>query len=191
MNNKARMTVRAAVIALASLAFSGSAPGQQAVHNIGPVTVLGPGPDRVIAGVGAFNIGPTTGDTSRDRSTPPMAEFEYRFGWKPDFLGKAVGPAVGVLANADGGVYGYLGVYADLPVGNVVVTPLVGAGGYHEGDGKDLGGSFQFRLALTGAYQFADGVRLGLRLAHLSNAGLQASNPGENEILLVLDVPLW
>lgn len=191
MDRKAHVTVSAAVTAVASLAFSGSVFGQEAVYQIGPVKILGPGPDRVIAGLGAFNIGPTTGGTSRERSTPAMAEFEYRFGWKPDFLGKAIGPAVGVLANTDGGVYGYVGVYADLPVGNFVVTPLAGAGGYHEGDGKDLGGTFEFRLALTGAYQFADGVRLGVRLAHLSNAGLQASNPGENEILLVLDVPLW
>jgi hypothetical protein len=184
------MTVSAAVTALASLAFSASAPGQEAVHQIGPVNVLGPGPDRLVTGLGAFNIGPTTGHGPHAHSTPPMAEFEYRFGWKPDFLGKAIGPAAGVLANTEGGVYGYVGVYADLPVGNFVITPLAGAGGYHEGDGKDLGGVFQFRLAFNAAYEFSGGTRLGVRFGHLSNAAIHAENPGENEILLVLDVPL-
>ena len=191
MRNEARVTALVAVAALTSLIFAEPASGQQAVHDIGPVMVLGPGPDRVIVGLGAYNIGPSTGHTPHAHSTPAMAEIEYRFGWKPDFLGQAIGPAAGLLANTDGGVYGYLGVYADLPVGNFVITPLAGAGGYHEGDGKDLGGIFQFRLALTGAYQFADGMRLGLRLAHLSNAAIHAENPGENEILLILDVPLW
>ena len=83
------------------------------------------------------------------------------------------------MGNTDGGAFGYGGMYADLTYGNLVITPLLGAGVYAEGDSKDLGGVFEFRSELGVACQFHDGTRLGLRIAHLSNAGIYHSNPGE------------
>ena len=95
-----------------------------------------------------------------------------------------------MLANTDGGVFGYGGVYIDLTWGDIVITPLVGLGGYAEGDSKDLGGVFQFLASGTVAYVFPNGSRLGVRLGHLSNAGIHDDNPGEEDLMLTYSLPL-
>jgi len=110
---------------------------------------------------------------------------EFRVGHKI----YGIGPALGFLANTDGGAYGYRAVYADLKYHDLVLTPLAGLGAYQEGDGSDLGGVFQFRLALGVSYQFADKSRAGLTLAHVSNAGIHDDNPGEDEIYLTYALP--
>jgi len=111
---------------------------------------------------------------------------ELRYGKKLFYLG----PALGLLANTRGGVFGYAGLYADLHFGNLVITPLGGVGGYHRGDGEHLGGTFEFRLSLAAAYEFADRSRLGLQLGHISNAGIHDINPSDNELLVTYSLPL-
>jgi hypothetical protein len=68
------------------------------------------------------------------------------------------------MANLNGGYYGY-------------------------GGGKYLGGTFQFRSVIVGAYQFDILYRLGLQVAHISNADLHDFNPGEEEIFLTFSLP--
>jgi hypothetical protein len=97
---------------------------------------------------------------------------------------------MGVMANTDGGVFGYGGIYADIKYRNLVATPFFTVGGYHQGGSKDLGGTFQFRSGMTFAYQFNRGSRLGVRFAHISNASIYDNNPGENEVLLTYAIPL-
>ena len=63
-------------------------------------------------------------------------------------------------------------------------------GGYHGGDSTGLGGVFQFRLSLDVAFRFDNGHRLGVRGAHISNAGVNEQNPGEDELFLTYSVPL-
>ena len=111
---------------------------------------------------------------------------ELRYGKKLFYLG----PALGLLANTRGGVFGYAGLYGDLRFGNVVITRLGGIGGYHRGDGEHLGGAFEFRLSLAAAYELADRSRLGLQYGHISNAGTHDINPGDNELLLTYSLPL-
>jgi hypothetical protein len=65
----------------------------------------------------------------------------------------------------------------------------LGPGGYVQGHSKDLGGIFQFRTELRVAYQFDGGARQGARIAHLSNAGIHHSNPGEQELLVTYALP--
>jgi lipid A 3-O-deacylase len=101
-----------------------------------------------------------------------------------------LGPALGLLANTRGGVFGYAGLYADLRLGNVVITPLGGVGGYHRGDDEHLGGTFEFRLSLAAAYEFADRSRLGLQYGHISDAETHDINPGDNELLVTCSFPL-
>jgi lipid A 3-O-deacylase len=115
----------------------------------------------------------------------PAASVEIRAGRK--LLG--VGPAVGVAANAHGGVLGYAGLYADLAVAGFVVTPLVGAGAYRQGDSKDLGGTFAVRLELGVAREFADRTRLGISWGHASNAYVYEQNPSEEEYLITYAWP--
>lgn len=142
--------------------------------------VLGTGPHYLDIGIGGFDLLEEYGGHSS-----AAACIGLRFGRKLGF----VGPAVGWLANNDGDWFGYGGIYADIMYGNLVITPLLGAGGYSHRDGKDLGGTFQFRLGLQLSWQFANRVRLGLKLGHISNAHLYDGNPGEEELYLTLGWP--
>jgi hypothetical protein len=96
----------------------------------------------------------------------------------------------GILANREGGVFGYGGVYWDLAAGPWHLVPALAVGGYRQGDSKDLGGVFQFREAVEIAYQLENGMRLGLQIAHISNAGIYASNPGQEDLMVTVSLPL-
>ncbi len=137
-------------------------------------------PDLLSVGLGMFNAIERQQDTAEGR-------IEYQFGRKAfgsDTFFKGLGPMVGLMANAEGGVFGYGAGYLDLRFGkHVVVWPTAGAGGYREGNSTKLGGVFQFHFALTVAYRFDNDHRLGLTFAHISNAGLHDANPGNNSLL--------
>lgn len=139
--------------------------------------------DRLELGIGGFNVVP---DDDPSDETEAEARVEYRLGRKL----YGIGPKLGLLGNTAGGIYGYLALYADFRFGDWIVSPSAGAGGYHRGSGKDLGGTFQFVLGLDGAYEFPSGDRLGLKFSHISNAGIHEDNPGEESLLLTYSVPL-
>lgn len=103
-----------------------------------------------------------------------------------------IGPAAGVVANTDGGVFVYVGGYADIQWGPIVITPLFGVGADHHGDSHDeyLGGVFQFRLQLAARYPLADGSLIGIQLGHISSAHINKVNPGENEVMVSYAMPL-
>jgi lipid A 3-O-deacylase len=145
---------------------------------IGQVTLHGDQADVFSVGVGAYDFA--------DRGTAAAATAEYRLGRKLWF----VGPSIGLMANSDGGVLGYLTVYIDLSWSQIHLTPQVGIAGYREGDSRDLGSVFQFRASGDLAYEFANAGRLGLRLVHVSNANTTNPNPGEEELYLVYSLPL-
>lgn len=150
--------------------------------DLGFMEVRGDSESRIAVGAGAFNIFQDGSDD--DTSVGFLGEF--RLGEKLWFFG----PAVGVTANTDGGVYGYGGIYSDFVFGSVVLTPFVGVGAYSEGNSKDLGGTFQIRSSLEISYEFGNRMRTGLIFAHLSNAGIYDSNPGEEELMLTFSFPL-
>ncbi len=66
----------------------------------------------------------------------------------------------------------------------------VAPGYYDRGEGKDLGGHFQIESFVEATWRLGEAQRLGLRLAHLSNAGLDDANPG-TEILGVTYSVRW
>jgi hypothetical protein len=148
---------------------------------LGGFELRGTGPSYVDLAAGIFDL---FGETGGHRAA--VGRIELRLGEKLFF----VGPAVGVLANTEGGVFGYAGLYADIAYGRLVVTPLAAVGAYDQGNSKDLGGTFQFRVGLGFAYEFDDQSRLGIRLDHISNANLHEENPGEEELLLSYSIPI-
>lgn len=150
---------------------------QPAAFSLGGIHLLADGSSYLGFQVGAFDF------NDNDRTAVGYAE--YRYGKKLFFIG----PVIGIMANTQGGVFGYGGIYADIKFGNWVATPSVTAGGYRQGGSKDLGGIFQFRSSFTLAYQFGWGGRLGVRIAHISNAHIYDKNPGENELLLTYALP--
>lgn len=157
-----------------------SAQERQDALRLGPVELRGDGPSYAEVGLGGFNV-----LDMDDGGASAAGQIQLRWGRKLYF----VGPAIGLMGNTDGGGFGYGGVYADIAVGDVVFTPLLGAGGYAEGDSSDLGGVFQFRTALGITHEFDDGTRFGVRVAHISNAGIHDDNPGEEELYLTFALP--
>ena len=145
---------------------------------LGPVVLHGSEADLAMLGLGAFD--------PFDNWTSAAATLEYRFGRKLFFIG----PALGGMANAEGGLFGYFGLYFDLSAGPVYFTGQLAAGAYHQGDSRDLGGVFQFRQSIDLAYRFDNGHRLGVRVAHISNADIHDRNPGEEEYYLTYAVAL-
>lgn len=94
-------------------------------------------------------------------------------------------PAVGVMRTADDATFAHLGFRVELPLGDrFVLTPQFGAGYYDAGNDKDLGGHLQFRSGIEAAVRLNRQQRLGLLLYHLSNAGIESHNPGEESLVL-------
>lgn len=176
-------------IALAApLAVMDGAAAQDtpAAFRLGGLEFLGGGPDHLQVGAGLFNVIPTDDleEGVRNSNVLGEARLEYRFGEKL----WSVGPMLGFLLNSKGGLFGYGALYTDIRYGDWVITPSGGLGGYRQGAGKDLGGTFQFHLGLDVAYQLETG-RVGLKLSHISNATIHADNPGVESLLLTYSVP--
>lgn len=157
-----------------------AAESQSVAFTAGSIEFLGDGPSFVDLGIGVFDINQESGG---DRAAAVNAQL--RFGSKLFFIG----PVAGILGTSDGGIYGYGGFYADIRFKKFVVTPLFAIGGYRPGNGKDLGGVFQFRQSIAFAYQFDGGSRLGVQIAHVSNASIQDRNPGQDDVFLTYAVP--
>lgn len=170
-----------ALLALAAVANPAFAQSASEPLMLGPVQVLGNEPSYLDFAAGAFNI-----QENKNSSASAMGRIEFRYGKKLWYIG----PALGILANTQGGIYGYGGFYGDFKYNRIVVTPLAGLGGYRRAGSEDLGGVFQFRLSLSVAYEFRDSSRLGLQIAHISNANIHEKNPSENELLLTYAIPI-
>lgn len=171
------------VIATGStVAVPAAAEEPEIFANLGGIEVRGDSESRIALGVGGFNIFP---DQGNDESSVGFLG-EFRLGEKLWFIG----PAVGIMVNTDGGFFGYAGIYSDFAIGPVIITPFAGVGAYSQGHSKDLGGTFEIRSSLEIAYEFDNRQRIGLIFAHLSNAGINDSNPGEEELMLTYSLPL-
>ncbi|MFQ5985198.1 MAG: acyloxyacyl hydrolase [Alphaproteobacteria bacterium] len=128
--------------------------------------------------LGAFDLG--------DEETTAEARIEYRSDRKVLYLG----PMAGLMVNFDGGAYVYGGVYLDLLFGRRwVVMPSLAVGAYREGDGKDLGGTLEFRSGVEVSYRLGNGSRIGIAFHHISNAGLRDKNPGAESLVFTYAVP--
>jgi hypothetical protein len=152
---------------------------------LGNLAIGAAGPGRLDIGLGAFNFyrrGPAPGN-----DVSPEGELEWRGG--PRLFG--LGPAGGVMVNGDGGTMAYAGVYTDFRDRRWSLTPELALGAYHRGAGKALGGIFEFRLAAELDYRLRGGDEIGLRFAHISNAGIHDRNPGEQEILATWAWPFF
>jgi hypothetical protein len=130
-------------------------------------------------GIGAFDV-----FEDEFRST----QFELQF--RPGLKWWLLQPMVGASVTTDGSVFGYGGISLDINLTPyLVVRPSVAAGAYEEGDGKDLGGTLEFRSGVEVAWQFDNRMRLGLELYHRSNAGIYDHNPGEESLMLNFSAP--
>lgn len=100
-------------------------------------------------------------------------------------------PLVGAFITNKGSVYGYGGFRLELPIGkHLLILPNAAVGYYEKGDGKDLGSHIEFKTGVEIDIVFANGIRVGPVFDHVSNAGISKKNPGEENLLLMVSVPL-
>jgi hypothetical protein len=121
----------------------------------------------------------------------PGSSFVGHAAIHPGFKFLYVEPSLGLFVNSDGGIYGYLGLSADLEIGPFRLTPMGGFGGYEPGDSKDLGGVFEFLISGTLTFPLGGGWRAGVSYVHLSNGDLHDRNPGTEMILGILEIPIF
>jgi lipid A 3-O-deacylase len=171
-----RFLLSALILLLFHSAPASAAEPASVFHRAGNWQIYGDSRNYLTLGLGAFDA---------DEEATGAAQIELRFGRKLFF----VGPAIGFLANADGGFFGYGGLYTDIAYKKLVLTLMGGAGGYEEGDGKDLGGIFQFRSEITLSYQFGNLSRLGIKYGHISNGSTHYSNPSEQDGFITFAIP--
>lgn len=69
------------------------------------------------------------------------------------------------------------------------VTPGFGLGCYLEDNGLKLGSHLEFKSFLELSYVLPNDSRIGLRLSHLSNAGLGDRNPGAESFSVLYSHP--
>lgn len=108
----------------------------------------------------------------------PLAAGESPVSWR-------LAPAVSVMRTSKDAVFVHAGFRLDLPLTDrFTLTPQFGAGYYDPGDDKVLGGHFHFRSGLEASVRLGRRQRLGLLLYHLSNAGINDRNPGEESLVV-------
>ena len=158
---------------------------------ISPAAAQDADPDMLSFALGAFdatNIGEDNGFATAE------GRVELRLGGKLLGVGevwRGFGPLIGVMANADGAVMGYAGIYADIRLGrNVVLQPSTSVAAYGKGSSKDLGGVLEFNSGVLLAYRFESQSQLGIEVTHISNASVYDDNPGVNSVLVQYAVPL-
>jgi hypothetical protein len=178
---RGKRNLTAAVLALALMILASppapAADPQEIYSHIGKVKVLGDGPHFLDLAGGRFDV--------FDGDDALAANLEWRSGRKYHFIG----PAIGVLANTDGAFFGYGAIHADFAIDPLSINLSWGAGGYHRGDSRELGGVFQFIENLTVAYPFENGLQAGVRYQHISNADLHKKNPGNDSFFLSIAWP--
>jgi Lipid A 3-O-deacylase (PagL) len=95
----------------------------------------------------------------------------------------------GALAASDGNAFVYLGVLADVPIGDVVHLVLSFAPGISSsGTDHYLGNPLIFRSTAEVSFTIAERTRLGVSFSHMSNGKLAAPNPGVETLSLTLTV---
>ena len=136
--------------------------------------------DMLVIGAGAFDV--------TDDDTAGEFRLEYRFGHKYFDL---VSPMIGGMVTTDSAAYGYLGMRIDFEVAeNFFLSPSFAAGAYHDGDGKDLGHTIEFRSEIEASYRFSSDMRIGVSFSHISNASIGDENPGAESLMMVLIIPI-
>ncbi|MFL2934891.1 MAG: acyloxyacyl hydrolase [Thalassobaculaceae bacterium] len=146
-----------------------------------PQNVSGEEPGFLIFGAGVYDM--------FDDKTTGEFRLEYVFP-DTDKVG-LFAPFIGLSATVEGATYGYAGIGLDLYFGDkAILTPNFAAGIYGNGDGKDLGHAIEFRSGFNLMWPLHDNSRVGLSFHHVSNAGLDERNPGEESLLFIYSIPI-
>ena len=116
---------------------------------------------------------------------------QFGLEWRAPYLWQGLRPFIGGNVTGDKSFYGYGGISYDFNLfEDIYLIPNFAIGAYAKGDGKDLGGTLEFRSGLEAAWEMPNLVRLGVAFNHVSNAGIYDSNPGAETLMLTVGMPL-
>tara|TARA_B100000767_G_C19551007_1_gene444966 strand:+ start:140 stop:655 length:516 start_codon:yes stop_codon:yes gene_type:complete len=102
------------------------------------------------------------------------------------FFGNA-SPITGGFITENSAAYVYTGVEWNYAMGDKIkFTPSFAPGLYHQGDGKDLGHTLEFKTEVQLSYSISESTNLGMSYNHISNASLGKKNPGANSYMFNL-----
>lgn len=137
-------------------------------------------PPLLILGGGIFDV-----TRKHPRS---MYQIEYRAGKE---IFKNLRPDFGLFWSRKGAVYLWAGLSYDIYFGRkIVMTPSFAPGLFWKGGGKGLHFPLEFRSSIELAYVFDNKARFGAQFYHLSHAGLGGKNPGTEDLVFYLALPL-
>ncbi len=159
------------------LALSGSLTAQAAFAC--NATAEHDGPSR--ADESGLSVSAGVTDFGKDHETVEVG-LEHRFAtdW---CLG--LGPHVGAFVTADESFFVYAGTDKRINLGrHWFIESGTSVGFYEAGDGKDIGGEFEFRTGIAVGRRLRDGSRVSFGFFHMSNSSYYRRNPGMNSLLL-------
>ena len=132
-----------------------------------------------VATFGAIGIG--EGDVSS-----ALAGIEVRF---PDNWNR-IRPWLGTGAANDGTWFVGAGLVYDFHPSSDWVISIGSGPTYYDSNDRNLGLDLEFYSFIEGTRRFGNGMRVGARVGHLSNAGFGDRNPGTEVMTLVFVVPI-
>ena len=136
-----------------------------------------------------FSLGGGYFDIGRKKTCCGLFQAEYKFG---KILWRYLRPHAGLMTAELESTYLYLGLGVELYLtSHWVFTPSFSPGLYFNGCGKNLGIPIEFRSAVEFAYEFSTKIRGGVQFYHISNAHLSHRNPGANELVFFVAIPLY
>ncbi len=96
-------------------------------------------------------------------------------------------PVLGFFMTAKSASMLYGGFETNLGNDTIFLNLSSAAGVYDNGDGKNLGNTIQFKSEVNLFYSLSKSSRIGLGSHHISNAGISSTNPGTNNVYLILN----
>ena len=134
-------------------------------------------------GAGVFGFGVA----SEPRNAEGRIQYRFSQGLFAEGVFRGFKPLVGFAAQTNGSMFGYAALAAPFVFGHEDRWEVVlegGPGVYRQGSSSlNLGGTFEFHVAIATSYAITDSGRLGIGIYHISNANLHNKNPGVNSIL--------
>jgi hypothetical protein len=130
---------------------------------------------------GEFDVAEGLGDGPYEAGLSVRLDDVKLFEWSR----VSVVPAFGGMATEDETLFGWGGFAFRIPLGERWrLTPTLAVGAYEQGDGRNLGGTLEFRSGLEVAVRPSPRTAIGVEFYHLSNGGVHEVNPGSNSLVL-------
>ncbi len=121
-------------------------------------------------------------------------QYAAQFGLENRFdeLQYGIRPIIGGFITSHDSKYGYGGFDWDVTLlpHELYIVPNFAVGAYDKGNGKNLGGTLEFRSGIELDYQLPNTQQLGIAVNHISNAGIYSHNAGEETLMATYSVPI-